>query len=278
MRVQAGFPDLLGGLAGTILGVLGASHLVDASLRKSALTRWATDLLATARRESIGMSWRWNGQRTFRDPTGLSHGTAGIALALDNLACEWNEQDLHRAAAQARAYERSAFDVAHGNWADYRLSPGEKKWAPRYTVAWCHGAAGIALDRLCGYELTADPLSADEARVALETTRRWLDHALEVSSPDFCLCHGIAGNLEILDFGSERLASDLALDATPFVHHALARYRAATTAVAEPLGLMSGLAGIGAFMLRHSGNPAPDPLTLALGHSMQRASSGLYAG
>ena len=258
-------PDLLGGAAGLVLGILDRHAPVEESVRRAALGRWADELVASVQSTPDGASWTWSGQPTFRNPTGLSHGTSGIALALDALATYTGREDLANYAAHARFYERNAFAADEGNWADYRLPPGRRtRWTPRYSVAWCHGATGIALDRMHSHQLHGDDESAEEARTALGTTTRWLHHALDVSSPDFSLCHGIAGNLQVVEMGASLLGPDLAPDPTPFVQHGMSRYRGGPGLDAEPPGLMNGLAGVGSFFLERAGHTAPNPLTMFL--------------
>jgi hypothetical protein len=267
-RSDPGSADVLSGLSGMILGLLALDNVVDVdeASRVQALTRWSRSLIEAARTTSGTASWSWSGQRTHRDPTGLSHGAAGVALALDSLAARTGDQELSRTAGLARAYERMAFDPLEGNWADYRLAAGQRRWTPRYSVAWCHGAAGIALDRLRGYQLTGDSRLRDEAHAALGAIRVWLERALEVSSPNFSLCHGIAGNLEVLDRGQDELAPDSsygsAVDRTALVRHGLTRFRNMATTGAEAPGLMTGLAGFAAFFLREAGHVSPNPLTM----------------
>jgi hypothetical protein len=282
-RSDPGSADLLSGLSGMILGLLALDDLVDdavdAAARARALIRWSRSLLATARTTGGTASWSWSGQRTHQDPTGLSHGAAGVALALDTLAARTGDQELRRAAVMARAYERTAFDPVESNWADFRLAAGQRRWTPRYSVAWCHGAAGITLDRLRGHQLTGDSRLRDEAHAGLEATRRWLERALDASNPEFSLCHGIAGNLEVLDRGLGEPTLDLdpgpVVDRAALVRHGLARFRNVGTAGSEAPGLMTGLAGFAAFFLREAGHVSPDPLTMIVDVASTRDHSEL---
>jgi lantibiotic modifying enzyme len=255
--------DLTSGSAGAVVGLLAARAVLDETLVRSVVTRLGEHLLDTAQESDEGTSWTWQGQPTFRNPTGYSHGTAGIALALDELYEFGGDQRHRRCAESARTYERHAFAPDVGNWADYRLAPGERRrrvWTPRYATAWCHGAPGIAVARVRAQELSDDPGSREEALVALDTTRTWLRGALSVSSPDFSLCHGIAGNLQIVERCERALGAPGGDGLAPVIDHGVRRFRAQPGAGDEPPGLMNGLAGIGAFFVGRAGLTAPAPL------------------
>ncbi|MEZ4571354.1 MAG: lanthionine synthetase LanC family protein [Thermomicrobiales bacterium] len=66
-----------------------------------------------------------------------------------------------------------------------------------------HGAPGIALSRLRAWELTGDERYRDEAITALNTTQQAVINGLEDGTVNYSLCHGLAGNAEILALGSE---------------------------------------------------------------------------
>jgi lantibiotic modifying enzyme len=69
-------------------------------------------------------------------------------------------------------------------------------------TAWCHGAPGIALSRLRAYEILKDNAYEAEALVAVETTRHAVESRRLSANANYSLCHGLAGNAEVLRFGS----------------------------------------------------------------------------
>lgn len=119
---------------------------------------------------------------------------------------------------------------------------------------------GIALSRLRAYEILEDNACEAEARVALETTRRAVQARLHAPNADYySLCHGLAGNAEVLRYGSSVLGTD-ASDACKTVLAVAATgietfgpnydgWPCGTSAGGNP-SLMLGLAGIGHFYLR----------------------------
>ena len=74
--------------------------------------------------------------------TGYAHGAAGIALALVVAYQILGEEKYLDAALRGLAYEAAAFDVAAGNWPDFRSTARSG-----FMLGWCAGAPGIALTR-----------------------------------------------------------------------------------------------------------------------------------
>ena len=68
---------------------------------------------------------------------------------------------------------------------------------------WCHGTPGIALARLRAYEMTGDERYEADAIAALKTTQGSIESALDSWAGNFSLCHGLAGNAEVLIYSAE---------------------------------------------------------------------------
>jgi lantibiotic modifying enzyme len=256
--------DVLYGSAGCLLALL-ALHAVRPSARTVDVAVSCGDrLLETARPMAPGTAWvTLEGQPPLG---GLSHGTAGIAVSLLDLAAASGEDRFKDAASAALAYDRSLFIPEVGNWADLRVFP-ERQAADAGTagrspmVAWCHGAAGIGLARLAMLRHLDDRRIRDDIDVALGTT---IAHGFAINHS---LCHGALGNLELLLLAAHTLDR-------PGDRQALAQ---ATSIVAGSLdangpvsgvflgvetpGFMTGLAGIGYGLLRLA---EPDKVPSAL--------------
>jgi lantibiotic modifying enzyme len=88
-----------------------------------------------------------------------------------------------------------------------------------------------------------DEVSREEAVIAFQTTRGLVRRALDARDPGFCLCHGLAGNADVLleatgllgEEWSGSLIEEVAAHASP--------------PPGTP-GLMLGQAGVGYFYLR----------------------------
>ncbi len=257
--------DLLSGTAGAVQGVLLLNRIAPDERRLSQAILLGDQLLESAHRSAAGYSWR-SGRRAL---TGLSHGASGIGVALLELAIVTGEDRFFAGARAAVAWERQFFNSDEGNWPDLRQVTGR---APRSSplpagMSWCHGAPGIALARLRAARLLGDQTLRDEARIALATTRQWIDDALGNGDESFCLCHGLAGNAEILLDGYAALGDDrlrdtaLAVAAAGIDRYAPDPFRwPCGTYDGNTPGLMLGLAGIGRFYLRLADPTVPSIL------------------
>jgi type 2 lantibiotic biosynthesis protein LanM len=144
--------DVMSGSAGAILGLL-ALHEATGEAGALAQAVLCGEHLLESREPAGngGASWR-SAKGTFL--TGLSHGAAGVALALLRLGRASGDPRFRRAAEEAVAFESSVFDDAEGNWPDFRKAGGAR---PAFMNAWCHGASGIGLARLSGLPLLDSP-------------------------------------------------------------------------------------------------------------------------
>jgi hypothetical protein len=248
--------DLLSGKAGAIVSLLALRRVLRDETLLDVAIRLGDELLADAKRSEDGWSWKSASFHTYRNLTGLSHGTSGAALALLELHNVTADHRYREAALQAMRYEQAAFDSQAGNWPDWR-NPPSADGTPAFAIYWCHGAAGIALSRIRAYELLGTESIAAEARIALHTTRRVLDNNASLSN--FSLCHGLAGNAEIAAHGIAPFGRDTG-EGADLAHRVAARgielYGAPAaawpcgTGGGETPGLMLGIAGIGYFYLR----------------------------
>ena len=170
-------------------------------------------------------------------------------------------------------YERSYFDDRASNWPDFRIdkSVRGRRRIRRFSSTWCHGAPGIGLSRLRGYELFGDELMASDALLALATTREVVTEELYSGVANYSLCHGLAGSAEVLSYGSHVLPRPAAADAELVEQVASEGIEAyGGHEQAWPCGsrggetpdLMLGLAGIGYLYLRLHDKRVPSPLLL----------------
>jgi lantibiotic modifying enzyme len=237
--------DLIGGSAGCIAVLLhlhrqrGGSRLLETAIGHGDL------LLSQAVRTGDGWSWKTTGSP--RNLTGFSHGAAGIGWALLELWSATGESRFRTGALEAFRYERSCFNPERRNWPDFRGA------TPSYPVLWCHGAAGIGFSRLRAWQLLGDAELLAEARTALST----------VSDPNsscrsFSLCHGTAGNADLLIYAAQVLGEEHWLTAAEAAgRQGASRYErrhlpwpCGSPDCNETPDLMLGLAGIGYFYLR----------------------------
>jgi type 2 lantibiotic biosynthesis protein LanM len=256
--------DIIGGGAGCIRGLMSMHRCLPSSDALSLARMCGDKILADAREMERGIGWVPRGEQTV-PLAGFSHGAAGIAWSLLELAALSNEERYRKAALAAIAYERSLFSVEAGNWPDLRVydgKPGGNGSTP-FTTTWCHGAPGIGLARVGSLQHVDDPLMRDEVEIALNTT------LAEGFYQNHSLCHGDLGNLELLLQASETYRQQpwrAEVDRiAAIILDSMSRYGwlCGLPLGVESPGLMTGLAGIGYGLLRLA-DPSRVPSVLLL--------------
>jgi lantibiotic modifying enzyme len=250
--------DVINGSAGLIPVLLEAAAQTSLGELLQAAIAHGDHILAHAARSDTGWSWDTMAGGSQRNLVGYSHGTAGIACALAELAHSTERQDFLEAAREALRYERNQFRPAEGNWPDLRsfvqpLPSGE----PPCMLAWCHGAPGIGFARLRMRQLLPDDEESvlSEAETAIETTARALRGT---GLGNFSLCHGDGGNADMLLLAADLLGQpELRQQVEAAALSALDRFEVpglpwpcGVPNAGETPNLLLGLAGIGYFFLR----------------------------
>jgi lantibiotic modifying enzyme len=257
-----GGADLIQGDAGRAVGLLVLAGRPGASRALAAGAAAAGErLLAAAERAPEGWSWpapdpAWPGL------CGLGHGASGVAIAFGMLAAATGDGRFAEGALEAERYERAWFDRARGNWPDLRSAPAD------HPSFWCHGAAGIGAARLLAWRRTGDPTVLAEAAAALDTATAATMRALRqaagagAAAPAFAanlsLCHGVSSVAELQCLAAEmtgdgdhlRLGRRLAEWALEGTDVGLGGIACGVPGGGETPGLMLGLAGVGATLLR----------------------------
>jgi lantibiotic biosynthesis protein len=263
---DAGAFDLIEGLAGSLVGCAFLATVDRSGRFQSACREIGRTVVAAGHRAPWGMSWS--------DPglggealCGLAHGASGIALGLLEAWRITHDTALLDAASEAIRFEQTWFDRVRGDWRDNRGAvPGSGAGGDPSAPFWCHGASGIGLARLRGYQLTSDRGMLADAGAALRLASDALlplvhrglspdDSAVDGNSS---VCHGAGSLIELLTGAGD------VLDQPVFVAQARRAMGASLTAVAraggrwrcgvpggdEHPGLMLGLSGIGMCLLR----------------------------
>jgi lantibiotic modifying enzyme len=257
--------DLLSGAAGTIVGLLALSRSLDRPDLLNAAVAAADRLVASARGNGGALSWPWPAFPEQPDLCGLSHGASGPGLALLDVYDATAEPRFAEAAERAFAYEHAWFDPVAGNWPDLRglslqARPGD---ALPFASLWCHGAPGIALARLRARDLLPGTPAIAEAEVALRTARQSIEARQSGADAGFGLCHGLAGNADVLLSAASRgVGTATSMDlAHRVAAEGIERYgRGEPDWPVDGPGLMCGLAGVGYFCLRLARPETPSVL------------------
>lgn len=233
--------DVVSGLAGALLALLRLEReaALSAAQREQALEVAALcgrRLLARRSTQANGLrAWAGTGSPAL---SGFAHGAAGIGHALVKLFERTGSDESRVAALEGFAWERSLYDAQAETWLDTRTG------RPLEQAAWCHGAPGIALGRCASGAALREAAVAADFELALGLTR-----ALPEARRDL-LCCGNAGRIEILaSLGRACGRAELLDDAWRLTRPLLTR-REHGAAPDEPLGLLSGAAGVGYTLLR----------------------------
>jgi len=189
--------DIFNGLAGSIPPLLYAYRQTnDRSLLEKAVLM-GDSLCDRSVLTQIGRGWVTIPGKT--PLTGLSHGNAGICLSLLQLYVASGEVRFLKVAAEGLSYEQHFFEPHRCNWPDFRdgVPADPTQW--QYSLAWCNGAPGIALARQCAARITGDAGIMAQAAAGMHTTYKNVLAQLHSGEHlNYSLCHGIAGNADIL--------------------------------------------------------------------------------
>ncbi|MFR9769327.1 lanthionine synthetase LanC family protein [Nocardia sp. SC052] len=261
--------DWLSGLAGHIAGLLAVAREGLAQTPVDIAHRLGHELVARARKSDGAYVWKNDHDKSGVPLTGLAHGSAGIALALAELSSLTKDDQLREATYAALRYEQRWYSKTHNNWKDLRRVSADivrGQTGGRYSVAWCHGAPGIALTRILISKLLCDEGLLAEAELAGDATLRSLANFHGDSMDRMVLCHGLSGNLmiarELQRQGLALSANDAGELATSSRHlRSVVRLASSEGVVARWMrqtpSLLTGAAGLGHFLL----GDAPDRLS-----------------
>ncbi|MDC0712072.1 type 2 lanthipeptide synthetase LanM family protein [Stigmatella sp. ncwal1] len=250
--------DLLSGSAGLAVALLGLYRTTGEARWLEAARQCGERLVATAVALPGDMAG-WKGEVGMQPLAGFSHGVAGIAWALLELAEATKDPRYADLAHRGLAYERSLFVPERGQWKDLRAPDTEG----HFMAMWCHGASGIALGRLLTLRHLKGPEVREELTRALETTLR------TGFGGNHSLCHGDMGNLEVLHLAGAVLGEPRWTQAALQCATAVLRqgregdWRCGLPRGSESPGLLMGLSGIGYGLLRLSA-PGHVPSILSL--------------
>lgn len=259
--------DLLTGYAGGILALLKIADDIDWPAPDWALT--AADRIGARLASNVNEHGPAGRQpREGQAWTGLSHGTAGISLALLTLGKRLARADLVDMGRRGFAYEDALYDPVVGNWPDYRDRPFDASGGVAYATAWCNGAPGIALTRLAAQRVDPDRAEVYQvtARAGIAAARNALQTNRLLADRDATLCHGAAGLVDTLlvggiELGEEALTAAAMAYGTELSSQSVIELRSGVPGGGANPTLMLGAAGVGYQLLRLAA-PADVPSVL----------------
>ena len=278
-KPDAAAVDLVGGSAGTVQALSYAARRFARTELVETAHAYATAIAGQAEKSDDGVSWNTMPGQSTHNLLGYAHGAAGIGCALFDIGALADDSSLIGTAREAFRYERAHYREANSNWPDYRLmEPGAPPAEPSFMMAWCHGAPGIGLSRVRAWELMPGdaPVARDLER-SLQATVNSFATPMIPGQSNFCLCHGAAGNAELLIESAEVLshpeyqeaARTVGINGINTFHAQGLPWPCGVMGGGETPNLMLGLAGIGYFYLRlHDAARAPSVLLLRAGPAL----------
>jgi lantibiotic modifying enzyme len=236
-------PGLWRGSAGVLAGLLGLAELSGDREFLTIASQTANRLVGLISQSTPSSN---SESRHF---VGLAEGASGIGVTLAAWTLRTGDPHAREAALEAFHIER-AWCSPGMNWYGAHAHP----WAEgmMLTRSLCSGAAGIGITRLGAYAAMASTNLLAEAGAAVDLIRRVPLHA-DVS--DASLCHGAAGEIELLITASTTLSERSHLDAARnlgarVVAQSRRQYRSGLGERGHSPSLLFGLAGTGLVLLR----------------------------
>lgn len=243
--------DLMAGTAGAVAGLSLISPMLGEPAIKHAL-RLAGVLRDTSStwRKTGAIVW---GQSNKQLPlTGFSHGNAGVGWALLELWSVAKQDWILEMAINAFKYEKLFYDGENKNWFDLRnyvSTKALKKLPPKGEVAWCHGAGGIALSRMRAYELTKDVSYLHEAMAGTDTLLQNVSLTIDSDMLPSCICHGLVGNLLMLEILNKRIAPIGKYEIPQIVDESMGDFLSHLERDSEEPSLMLGMPGLCLYLM-----------------------------
>jgi len=264
--------DLINGIVGIIVGLLHIHAASGDNRLLPVIDMYVEKTLQLMQAGKQGVRWDRT-EMYITSICGYSHGASGFAYAFTELSRYFNNPSYMEIALQACLYETQFFNDDSGNWRDLRgpswylfgdtitkkYQEGDLKFFLKHSEmnAWCHGAPGVGLARLRMNEHAPNNPFARELLTAVDTTYRLTVTLPDAENDSPCLCHGLAGNAELLletyrvtgDESCLQKAWDVAEKI--FLHHSkFGYYRSGNSTGVDDDSLFLGNAGVGYFFLR----------------------------
>ena len=197
--------DLLSGNAGAVQVLLMLYEVIPdkAYLETAEKAMDVLDKASEKQKHGIG----WTTEKGQPPMAGAAHGNSGVLTALLHLWHLTSKDKYAQLAEEVWAYEEDLYNPEINNWTDVRS--GQQDVDNIGAMAWCHGAPGVLYSRIKGYEHVKDlkwkkRLEKDMWRAYRKLKEYW-------RRDSWCLCHGICGNLWILEKASEILGEEKAM-------------------------------------------------------------------
>lgn len=195
--------DLLNGNAGAVQALLMLYEINPDKVYLEAAKRAMDVLEKSAEEQEQGIAWAI--EEGLTPMAGAAHGNGGILTALLHLWHLTETDKYEQLAEKTWVYEEALYNPDMNNWMDVR--PGEQEIEGIGAMAWCHGAPGILYTRIKCYEYAGKSMKW-RRRIETDIRRAYKKLKEYWRRDSWCLCHGICGNLWILERAYEYLGEE----------------------------------------------------------------------
>lgn len=191
--------DLLSGNAGAVQALLMLYEIIPEKTYLEMAERAADVLEKSAEKQERGIGWTT--EEGVPPMAGTAHGNSGILMAFLYLWHVTSKDGYGQLAEKIWEYEESLYDPEINNWLDVRS--GKQEADSIGAIAWCHGAPGILYARMKCRKFVKDQKWKNRLEKDMRRAYKKLKECWRRDS--WSLCHGICGNLWILEKASEIL-------------------------------------------------------------------------
>lgn len=182
--------DMLEGKAGSVMGSLLLYEVSGEQKYLENAEEIACQIADAGIRTEEGIAWpSVQGGKAL---LGLSHGNAGIAWMFSKVYFHTKKDLFQTMAKEAVRYENANYDTRRNDWKDFRYAQHTQDTP----ISWCHGAGGILLSRKNIIQNCTDQELISVCKADIQNN---IQNVMERKlRKGMCMCHGTAGNYEIV--------------------------------------------------------------------------------
>lgn len=197
--------DILGGYAGALCVNLELFRISRSQEVRQLCAGQAATIVSNFSKDGSCAFWKNSTQA--KPLCGMSHGIAGIAMALSRAGELLGDPSLGQIAKTAIVFENKSYALNLDNWRDWRmLNMGDKTSREAMCFHhWCNGSPGIALARSDGLAHNSAPFDATLTIDVKRAVKGTLEHGFGIN---YSLCHGEIGNLWCLLDGAAHVGEE----------------------------------------------------------------------
>lgn len=174
--------DIINGISGCVFAIKALRSVDYDSQYDDTLELLGNKLIRLAKEDSGNPSWFSRNLK--KNLGGVSHGAAGVAMALGEIFRITKKKVYLKYMIKAIKYQDTLFVKSKGNWKDIRFSESE------FQYSWCNGSVGICISKIS----LKDLIPTVSFRQIYSAFKGILENGL---GQNHSICHGDMGVLEL---------------------------------------------------------------------------------